>query len=93
MDGKLGGEDADGWYGQFEYRLTKNPTWAFVKIEEFNPRDYAKYDAVHLGLTKQIDENNELTLQWSDAETRKTRRGDVTNKKDVIGLQWQMIFD
>ncbi len=94
MDGKLHGDNVDGWYGQFEYRLTKNPTWAFVKLEEFNPTDDAKYDAVHLGLTKQLDANNELTLQWTDADCDYRRRGsDRTRKKDLIGLQWQMMFD
>ncbi len=94
MDGKLHGDDVAGWYGQLEYRLTKNPTWAFVKLEEFNPEGDAKYEALHLGLTKQLDENNELTLQWTDADCDYRRRGsDKTRNKDLIGLQWQMIFD
>ena len=95
MDGKLHGEGADGWYGQFEYRLTNNPTWAFIKWEEFNSTDKGddvNYDALHIGLTKQLSERNELTLQWTDGEIYNDHKGE-TYKRDEIGLQWQTIFE
>ncbi len=90
MDGKRWSSDLKGWYGQFEYQLTQNPTWAFLKLEDYERGDWMEYDAVHLGLTKQLDENNELTLQFSDGDLME--EGHSSNR-DEIGLQWQMIFE
>ncbi len=90
MDGKRWSSDLKGWYGQFEYQLTRNPMWAFVKLEDFERGNDYEYDAVHLGLVKQLDENNELTLQWTDGDYDDD--GDI-EKRDEIGLQWQMMFD
>ncbi len=90
MDGKRWSDDLKGWYGQFEYQLTKNPTWVFVKFEDFERGDWMEYDAVHIGLTKQLDANNELTLQLSEGDLKD---GGDTYRRDEIGLQWQMIFE
>lgn len=84
VHGSLLGSDTMGWYGQVEYGLSPVGT-LFAKFEEYDPDDSSAgntYSAWHFGYAHQVDANNELTCQWTDAESG----GSGFNE---AGVQWQ----
>ncbi len=94
VDGELFGNDIDGWYAQVERSgLTEGGT-AFVKVEEYDPNTAAAspndaYKAVHVGYSQWLDQNNELTLQYTDG---KLQGAPGDQSRDQIAAQWQFGF-
>ncbi len=88
VEGEIWSNDIDGWYAQAEYAGATPGGTAFLKCEEFDPDDATAgdtYDAWHLGYAQWLDQNNEVTLQYTDAEVG-------TAGRDEVGLQWQFGF-
>lgn len=82
--GKLLNADTMGWYGQAEYALSPVGT-LFTKFEEYDPNDDIAgntFSAWHFGYAHQVDANNELTCQWTDADAG-------CGSYSEAGVQWQ----
>ncbi len=90
MQGKLLGSDIDGWYQVSYSGLTEGGT-AFVKYEEYDPNTGStgnEYDALHVGYAQHLDDNNKVTVQYTNGENK----GGCAKTADQIGFQWQMAF-
>ncbi len=97
VDGELMGNDIQGWYSQVEYAGLKEGGTAFLKYEEYDPTHGPQmratqngsmadtYEALHLGYAQWLDHNNELTVQYTDADMG-------SSSWDEFGLQWQFGF-
>lgn len=91
LDGKLLGNNVDGWYTQLEYDPAPDGT-AFVKYEQYDPAHGVpanQYDAWHVGYAHWLDGNNELTLQYTSGENRQVAG---STSRDELALQWQLGF-
>ena len=89
VDGRLYGYDVNGWYTQGSYLVGSKGT-AYVRYEEYEPTDTPAvpgdlFHAWRIGYARQVDKNNEITLEYMPA-----RRGSF----DVgqFGVQWQAGF-
>ncbi len=89
-DGEMLGGDRDGWYIQVSQPRDDRNWTPFVKYEEFNAdatvlQTSMDYDALHGGVAIQMDDNNELTLQLTDA--------DINSSDDFsYAASWQVSF-
>ena len=88
VEGELLGNDIDGYYAQLERSgLTEGGT-AFVKVEQYDPDTATAnnaYEATILGYAQWLDANNEITVQYTDAEWG-------SMGCDQAGIQWQFGF-
>ncbi len=91
VEGELFGNDIDGYYAQLERSgLTEGGT-GFVKVEQYDPDTATAnnaYEAVHVGYSQWLDQNNELTIQYTDGELK----GASDESRDKIAVQWQFGF-
>jgi len=88
-DGEMLGSDRDGWYMQGMYAFEDHPGTLFARWEEFTSASAtatSEYEALHLGYEFKLDDNNELTVQWTDAEW------DGSADASYGGVQWQYSF-
>ncbi len=92
MTGRQFGSDVDGWYCQLEIQPRNHAGRVFFKYEnqdfDIEPTpDLAceDYEAWHIGYAYQLDKNNRLTLQYTDAEAGNA-------DADEVGFQWQLGF-
>ena len=88
LEGELFGCDINGYYGQAEYSGLNPGGTGFVKYEEFDPDDATAgdtYEALHFGYAQWLDANNEVTVQYTDADMG-------SSSWDEFGLQWQFGF-
>jgi len=86
IKGRLFGQEVDGFYGQV--MRTLGPGTAYARYEQYDPTDDIVgdlYSAWKLGYAWQLDKNNELTLEYMNAE-----RGEVPVGQ--WGFQWQFGF-
>ncbi len=96
VDGELFGSDIDGWYAQLERSALTEGGTAFVKWENYDPNTAAaspndEYKALHVGYSQWLDENNEITVQYTDAKDEGVGTGQDTSC-DEIAAQWQFGF-
>jgi len=88
LEGRLFDQDVEGWYGMVSKKTGPKAT-AFVRYETYDPNTDSvgnTFNAWHYGLAYQLDANNELTVQYTDAG------GDTCGGYDMFGLQWQNGF-
>jgi len=102
-DGKLLGAERDGYYVQGTYAFPDHPGKLFARWEEMSIEaplspgpgtSFSDYEALHFGYEYQLDESNEITVQWSDAEWSYSGTGQTSSTSDAGygAVQWQYSF-
>ncbi len=87
LQGELFSKDTEGWYGQVAYAVNEKAL-PFVRYETYDPdTDLAgnTFHALHIGCQYTLDANNELTIEYIDAN-------DLPIDYSQLGLQWQYGF-
>ena len=101
-DGKMLGADRDGYYVQGVYAFADHPGTLFARWEEMSidssmaPAQSSSsndYEALHVGYAYQLDPNNEITVQWTDAEWKSgSGSSAISTDAGYGGVQWQYSF-
>lgn len=94
--GEMLGTDRDGWYVQGMHAFQDHPGTIFARWEEFTSETTGagmEYQALHVGYACQLDNSNEITVQWTDGESTSWAAG-VSSVSDASygGVQWQYAF-
>ncbi len=99
-DGEMFGVDRDGYYLHANYDLPNGTDRAYARWQEFcaeMPGGNLEYDAWTVGFIRQLDENNELTLEYTDGDWEAGSGVGVeqelpSGSDDMLALQWQYSF-
>ncbi|MGC9317468.1 MAG: porin [Armatimonadota bacterium] len=96
-DGEMLGADRDGYYIHGSYLLPNEGDKVYARYQEFNADTATagtNYEAWTLGWARQLDENNEITVEYTDADwTSSAGQGESTGSSDdMFGVQWQYAF-
>ncbi len=101
-DGEMMGRDRDGYYVQGMYDT--GPGTAFARWEEYTAdpagvgtsqigAGATNYDALHVGYAWKLDNANQITVEYVDAEQTAGAVGARTTMDDSYGgIQWQFAF-
>lgn len=87
LDGDLFGHPVQGWYGQVAYNKGGKGT-PYFRYEQYDTdQDSAgnTFMGFRAGYAYQLDKNNELTVEWQDADYADMDYGQ-------FGFQWQLGF-
>lgn len=101
-DGEMLGADRDGYYVQGCHAFEDHPGTLFLRWEEMSVESAmmpaqasssSEYEALHVGYAYQLDANNEITVQWTDAEWTSSG-GESSSSSDASygAIQWQYAF-
>ncbi len=102
--GEMMGDDRDGWYVQGMHAFEDHPGILFARWEQMSieaggtttaqlPGSNSDYDALIVGYEYKLDDNNEITAQWTDAEWTARAAGVSTTSDASWGaVQWQYAF-
>lgn len=87
LDGEVLGHPIQGFYGQVAYNKGGKGT-PFIRCEQYDQNEDARGDTffgIHFGYAHQLDKNNELTFQITEAHV-------ASVDMDYAGVQWQIGF-
>jgi len=94
-DGEMLGADRDGYYVQGCHAFADHPGTLFARWEEMTIENSvsSNYEALHFGYAHQLDANNEVTVQWTDADWTSGSGSSATSTDASYGaVQWQYAF-
>ncbi|MEA3404103.1 MAG: porin [Armatimonadota bacterium] len=96
-DGELLGADRDGYYLHGSYLMPNGTDKVYGRYQEFNAdtaMTSTNYEAWTLGWARELDENNEITVEYTDGDWTSSGGEDQSSggSDDMFGVQWQYAF-